>query len=75
MNNSSTVHVVWCDRRKRGCFRWGEFWHNAILCNEGHVADVKAKTINPNHEALPMLQTKKKIARTLMAVNESADVT
>ena len=45
------------------------------MCNEGHVADVKAKTINPNHEALPILQTEKKIALTLTAANESADVT
>ena len=35
--NGVTVPVIWCDRKKRGCFRSGKFEHNIIMCNKDQV--------------------------------------
>ena len=37
--NGVSAPVIWCERRKRGCFRCGKFGHNKIMCNEELVED------------------------------------
>ena len=70
--NGVTVPVIWCDRKKRGCFRCGKFGHNMIMCNQDQVEDSEAQIIKPQNEEVPNLLTQDKTALTLTASKESA---
>ena len=70
--NGVTVPVIWCDRKKRGCYRCGKFGHNRIMCNQDQVDDSEAQKIKPQNEEVPNPQTQDKTVLTLTASKESA---
>ena len=68
--NDITIHgvsvsVIWCERRKRGCFKCGKLGHNKIMCKEQLVEDTEVNSNNPHHEAMPILNSQDKSALAL----------
>ena len=69
--NGTTVPVIWCDRRKRGCFTCGKLGHNMISCNKGKIEDSEDKMIKLQNEDVPNLVTQEKTPLTLTDSKES----
>ena len=70
--NGVSVPVIWCDRKKRGCFRCGKLGHNRNMCDKEQVADSESQMIKPQQGAFPNLHAQEETVRTQNASSNSA---